>query len=167
MSVLSLGIEVTLKPVGMAPSGGFSGRLSRMGALALGTFVRSHKRLSAIIGLIALAIALVEAWSVAAPLRGQIAARSDVRHGHYKILSYGLPPSWLPEGARLLRERYGVELRPVAGCIVSKALVSYVDSYDEVSAAAVIRKLGRDVFKECEEDARRGFERRVANGSGG
>ena len=138
-----------------------------MGALALGTFVRSHKKLSAIIGLIALAIALVEAWSVAAPLRGQIAARSDERHGHYKILSYGLPPSWLPEYTRLLRERYGVGLRHIAGCIVSKALVSYVDSYDEVSAAAVVRKFGRDVFKECEEDARRGFERPVANGSGG
>jgi hypothetical protein len=77
----------------------------------LRTFVRSHKGLSAIIGLIALAVALVEAWSLAAPLRGQIAARSDVRQGHYKILSYGLPPSWLPEYARLLRERYGVELR--------------------------------------------------------
>jgi hypothetical protein len=132
----------------------------------LRTFVRSHKKLSAIIGLVALAAALVEAWSVAAPLRGRMAARSDVRHGHYKILSYGLPPSWLPEYARLLRERYGVELRPVAGCIVSDGLVSYVDSYDEVSAAAVIRKFGRDVFKECEGDARRSFEHRVAKGSG-
>jgi hypothetical protein len=117
------------------------------------TFIKRYKRLSAIISLIVLAVALPEGWSASAPLRGRMAARSDIQRGHYRILSYGLPPSWLPDYARLLKERYGVELHPVAGCIVSNGLVSYVDGYDEISAAAIIRKFGRDVFKECEEDA--------------
>jgi hypothetical protein len=119
-------------------------------------FIRKHKKLCAVISLIVLAVALSEGWSATVPLRGRMAARSDIRRGHYRILSYGLPPSWLPDYARLLKERYGVELRPVAGCIVSHGLISYVDSYDEISAAAIIRKFGRDVFKECEEDAQRG-----------
>jgi len=51
--------------------------------------VMNHKKLSAVIGFIALLVALVEAWSVAAPVRGRMAARFDVRHEHYKILAYG------------------------------------------------------------------------------
>lgn len=98
-------------------------------------------------------VAALGAWWLAAPVRGQVAARCDVWRGHYKVLTYGLPPSWHPKYARLLRERYGIELHTVAGCVVSTALVSYVDSYNAVSAAAVIHKFGHDVFRECEEEA--------------
>jgi len=119
------------------------------------TFLRNHQRLAAVVGLAAMLLAMVGAWSAAARVRGRMAARSDLRRGHCRILTYGLPPSWLPEYARLLKERYGVELHPVAGCIVSRTLASYVDSYDAVSAAAANRKFGHDVFKECTEDARK------------
>lgn len=80
-------------------------------------------------------LAMLGTWSATASVRGRMAARFDLRRGRYKILSYGLPPLWLPEYARLLKERYGVELHPVAGCIVSKTLFSYVDSYDDVVVA--------------------------------
>lgn len=73
------------------------------------------------------------------------------------MLTYGQPVNWLAEYARLLKERYGVEVHPVAGCIVSQALISYVDNYDAVSAAEVNRRFGRDVFKECAEDARKTY----------
>jgi len=126
-------------------------------------FVANHKKLAAIIAL----VAMLGAWWLAAPVRGHVAARFDIVRGHYRILTYGLPPSWRPEYARLLKERYGVELHPVAGCIVSPALVSYVDSYDDESAAAAIRKFGHDVFKECAEDARKSLERRVAGAPSG
>jgi hypothetical protein len=76
-----------------------------------------------------------------------MAARYDVGHGHYRILAYGLPPGWRSEYARLLKERYGIEMRTVALCIVSETLRSYVDSYDEVSAAAANHKFGHDVFQ--------------------
>lgn len=101
-------------------------------------------------------LAMLGTWSATASVRGRMAARFDLRRGRYKILSYGLPPLWLPEYARLLKERYGVELHPVAGCIVSKTLFSYVDSYDDVVVAEVNHNFGHDVFKECAEDARKG-----------
>jgi len=82
-------------------------------------------------------------------------ARYDISRGHHDVLGYGLPVAWRPEYARLLQERYGVKFRPVAGCIVSTGLVAYVDSYNRVSTAAVNRKLGHDVFKECSDEARR------------
>ncbi len=104
----------------------------------MSAFVKNHKRLTATIGFLALLVALIEAWSVAAPVRGRMAARTDLRRGRYKLLTYcGLPPSWLPEyGPDFERKRYGVELQPVAGCVVSTDLVSYVDSYDDVVAAS-------------------------------
>lgn len=121
-------------------------------------FVKRHKKLAAVVVFVMLLIALVEAWSVSAPLRGRMAARFDVRHGHYKVLAYGLPPPWRSEDARLLKEQYGIEMRTVALCIVSETLRSYADSYDEVSTAAANRKFGHDVFKECAEAARKSWE---------
>ena len=122
----------------------------------------SHRKRSAIIGSIALPLALVGAWSLAAPIRGRMAARYDVRHGHYKALAYGLPPIWNSEYVRLLKEKYGIEMHTIALCIVSETLRSYADSYDEVSAAAANRKFGRDVFKESAEEARKRWESRRA-----
>ena len=69
--------------------------------------------------------------------------------------AYGLPPGWRSEYARLLKEQYGIEMRTVALCIVSETLCSYVDSYDEISAAAANRKFGHDVFNECAKQPER------------
>jgi len=63
---------------------------------------------------------------------------------------------------QLLRQRYGIEYRAVAGCIVSRSLVDYVDGYDSVSAAAAKRRFGRDVFRECSADASMHWEHRAA-----
>jgi hypothetical protein len=88
-------------------------------------------------------------------LRGKAAAHLDIARGRYRVLIFGLRRSWEPEYARLLRDRYGVELKPVAGCIVSQGLIWYVDGYDKVSTAAVIRKYGHDIFEESERGARK------------
>lgn len=117
--------------------------------------MNNHKKLIASIGFVALLLAFLEVWSVAAPRRGQTAARFDLWRGHYRILTYGQPVPYFPEYARLLKERYGIEIHPVAGCIVSKDLISYVDGYDGIIAAATKHRFGRDVFKECADDARK------------
>ena len=121
-------------------------------------FFDRHKVLLAILGL---GTALVT-WWLAAPVRGSLSAHIDVARGHYRLLTYGLPVSWLPEYADLLRERYGVEVHAVAGCVLSPTLMSYVDNYDRVSTAAANRKFGHDVFKECADDAQKNLEQRKA-----
>jgi hypothetical protein len=120
-----------------------------MSSRAIKVFVKNHRIFISILVL----IGMLGAWWLAAPLRGQIAAHLDVWRGHYRVLGYGLPTSSRPEYARLLRERYGIEFRPVAGCVVSEALISYVRGYNEVSTAAANREFGHDVFKECAETA--------------
>jgi len=125
-------------------------------------FVRNHKTGISVIGLIFLVVGLLEAWGFTAPARGHLSARFDLSRGHYRVLAYGLPSPWRPEYARLLRERYGIEIRTVALCIVSRTLVSYADGYNEVSAAAANRKFGHDVFKECAEAASQSWEHQRA-----
>jgi hypothetical protein len=104
--------------------------------------------------LIVLAIvALFPAWSSSAPIRGRWLAQFDVAQGHYRILRYGLPARGSAEYELLLRERYGIESRRVAFCIVSQQLVAYAGSYNAVSTAAIERKFGRDVLKENWDEA--------------
>src|SRR5262249_44501048 len=117
-------------------------------------FMRHHRKLTAVI-LVAGFLMAWATWELSASIRGQVVARIDIARGKYRVLGFGLPPSWQPEYARLLRERYGIEYRPVAGCIVSESLVSYVHGYTLVSMAAANRKFGHDVFEESAEDASR------------
>src|SRR5947209_2579126 len=81
-------------------------------------------------------------WLVSAPLRGRWAARSDLAHGHYRVLGYGLPPAGVYEYKDLLQRRYAVEYRQVAFCTVRLSTRSYVDAYDAVSGAAIQAKFG-------------------------
>ena len=118
--------------------------------------VREHKKLAVVI---AVAVLLV-AWWLPASVCGSLVAHFDVARGHYEVQSYGLPASWRPEYARLLRERYGIEHHTVAGCVVTESLVSYVSAYNSVVRAAAKRKFGHDVFPECAADAK-GMQRAV------
>jgi hypothetical protein len=122
------------------------------------SLVRKHRMLTASIAAVGGLILGSMILSVTASARGELVARYDISRGHYEVQGYGLPMPWRPEYARLLQERYGIKLRTVAPCIVSTALVAYVDSYNRVSAEAVNRKFGHDVFKECSEEARDSWE---------
>jgi hypothetical protein len=94
-------------------------------------------------------------WQASARIRGQIVARLDLERGHYIVLALGLPAAWRSNAAQLLRERYGIEMRVVAGCVVTEPLLAYVDGYNEVSTKAANQKFGHDVFQESMAEAAR------------
>ncbi len=115
-------------------------------------YVRKHKVLTAGSAFVALLL-VMWAWSLTAPVRGKVDATIDVREGHYRVLGYGLADRSRSEYARCLRERYNIEYRTVAGCIVSESLISHVRAYHSVVAEAANRKFGHNVFQECAEQA--------------
>lgn len=115
----------------------------------MGTFIRRHRWLSASLMLVAGSIG----WLVSGGIRGQLVAHFDVARGHYEILTFGLAAPWRSEFARILRDRYGIEQRVVAGCMVTPSLVAYTEGYNQVSMTAANLKFGRDVFKESADDA--------------
>ena len=80
-------------------------------------------------------------------------AQHDIARGHYRVLAYGLVAGGSSEYKALLHNRYGIEVRVVAGCIVSSALVSYANAYNRESVAAAKKHYGYDVFKECSDEA--------------
>lgn len=112
------------------------------------------KKAAWVLGILGLVVCADLSREYTAPMRGRLAAHFDVWRGHYVVLAYGLPSPWRPQYAQLLRDRYGIEVRTVAFCIVSKTLRSYADSYDAVSEAAANQKFEHDVFKESAEVAR-------------
>jgi hypothetical protein len=95
------------------------------------------------------------AWDSSASLRGTLAAGFDLARGHIALLAYGLPPGYRDEYTHLLKERYGIERRQIALCLVSKSLTDYADSYNRMSVAAAKATFHRDVFTETAQDAQR------------
>jgi len=84
-----------------------------------------------------------------AHLRGTLAARWDISHGRYRILTYGLASLDRGEYARTVRDRYGVEIRTIAGCRVDDSLVDYARGYDVAMKAALQQHYKRDVLAEA------------------
>jgi hypothetical protein len=100
-------------------------------------------------------VAAIVLWFVAAYPRGAVAAYLEHTRGHREVKTFGYPPPERREYARLLRERYGVEVNVVAGCVVTEELVQYVKGYNAVSKWLLKEEFGRDIFAECWEEARR------------
>ena len=94
-----------------------------------------------------------------------MAAYFDQSLGDSTLVVYGLPPPWAQEYYQLLSHRYGIRVRRVADCLVSQSLLAYANSYDKISSTTAIRRYGRDIFKECADEAKRDWERQVAEGS--
>ena len=106
-----------------------------------------------LIAIVVLPLLGSEIWSRTAAFRGRHAAERDLARGRYVVLGYGLPPRGVAEYKQILREKYGVEYRQVALCIVSRSLVAYADSYDKISGDAIRQKFGNDILKHSWDEA--------------
>ncbi len=63
---------------------------------------------------------------------GRKEAAADLRRGRLTILTYGLPAPWSLALMEVLHRDHGIELRAVAGCVVTKEQMRYVEEYNEV-----------------------------------
>ncbi len=116
---------------------------------------KSHLRMLATIAIVGGLVLLVWIWDATAAVRGTLEARFDLARGHYAILAYGLPPGGRDEYTRLLKERYGIERRQIALCIVDSSTMAYADSYNHISVPAAQSRFGQDVFENSWQDAQR------------
>jgi hypothetical protein len=122
-------------------------------------FVRNLVTVVAAVALVALLLVWANSgWRPLPSFRGQLTARIDVARGQYKILTFGLPSADRPQYATLLRQRYGVEMKVVAGCVVTPSLLDYVAAYNNVSGNAIKHKFGHDVFQEIHDEVKKSWE---------
>src|SRR5262249_27032297 len=112
---------------------------------------KRHRLLAAVVGIVV--IVIIVTWWFSAYLRGMAVALADQSRGHYEVQTFGYPPPWLGEYRRLVRERYGVDVKPVAGCVVTQDLDSYVAGYNSVSESRIRSRFGKDIFAECAQEA--------------
>ncbi len=76
-------------------------------------------------------------------------AEADFAAGRYRMLVYGLRGPISEQDRRLAKE--GVEVKPIAGCIVSDGILEGARVYNEVMREKLKAKLGRDVFNDKDE----------------
>ena len=101
---------------------------------------------------------LILGWCFLAYPRGVIVAWVDYTRGHYEVQTFGYPAPWAWEFRRLIQERYGVEVKAVAGCVVSPQLVWYVHGYNSVSCSRLRKKFGKDILAECVKEAQAAWQ---------
>jgi hypothetical protein len=96
---------------------------------------------------------------------GAADAKQDLKAGRLTVLTFGLQASWSREYRDILQRVYGIELRAVAGCVVSESLVQYVNAYNEVMDPAIAARHGKDLFERVVQQARAAHERRADAGA--
>lgn len=72
-------------------------------------------------------------------------AERDLREGKLSLETFGFG-AWLI--TQPLRERYQVEARLVAGCMVDEAILGHARGYNLVAAAEIRKRVGHDILKE-------------------
>lgn len=86
---------------------------------------------------------------------GDADARADLAAGKLAIETAGLPAPWRTTYARLLRERHGIELRSVAGCMIGEETLQHMKSYNSLMEAEISRRFGADLLEKTANEARR------------
>jgi len=71
------------------------------------------------------------------------------------IVVNGRNADLLARTAAELRERYGVTVTAIAGCVVSDGILGAEEGYNSTMKPLLNRKFGHDIFKEAEEVSRK------------
>lgn len=91
--------------------------------------------------------------SKAAAERGQREAKADLAAGKLAVESYGLMASYNIVYRQLLKERYGIEVRMVAGCVVDESITGHAQGYNGIMNAEIKKRFGEDVFEKTSKEA--------------
>ena len=103
-------------------------------------------------------------YSRRAYVAGHTSAQRDIQRGILAVESAGLMAEWSGEYVRLLKQRYGVDDRGVAGCVVDDEIIGHMRGYNEVSNAEITRRFGTDIFERTAKDARALYKKKYPHG---
>ena len=92
---------------------------------------------------------------------GRRDAERDLREGKLIFEMYGgPPPPWNGDWVKMLREKYHIELKEVAGCVVDYRIVGHALGYNELSGAEIDRRFGTDFIRTSRAEVQKQFEER-------
>jgi len=73
-------------------------------------------------------------------------ARAALARGRLVYLDYGLAVPWSAESREIAQQRFGIDTRVIAGCVITKSLEKFVADYNSVMEAAISTRFGSDAF---------------------
>lgn len=92
--------------------------------------------------------------------QGRADAQKDISHG---VLAYefaGLPAPTDDELIRLMKERYNIEMRRVAGDEVLIDRISHMIGYNEIALPEIQRRFGKDILQKVADEAKANYEKK-------
>lgn len=89
-------------------------------------------------------------WS--ASMTGETDARKEIGKGVMALEVYGFGAG-APTAYEDYLIRRGVEVRPVAGCVVDNQIIGHAKGFNRVMKRGIREKLGGDVFDKAEQAA--------------
>lgn len=96
--------------------------------------------------------------SASAYKKGHDEAERDLKAGRLALEIFGLPAPYFGEYTKLLLERYHIEIRQVAGCVIDAQVSGHAKGYNEVAMKEIERRYGKDIFETTRQEASKRFE---------
>lgn len=100
--------------------------------------------------------------SISSARRGRLAAQQDLSRGVLAIRTYGMFSPSDDVLTRLLKQKLGVELVAVAGCLVDNRIVAETRAYNEVMVAEITRKHGPNALERVRMEAEEQYVRELS-----
>jgi hypothetical protein len=91
--------------------------------------------------------------------RGRSDAQRDISRGVLVYEFAGLPAPTDDELTRVLRERYSIELRRVAGDEIRIDAISHMVGYNEISLPEIERRFGKGILQKAADEAKANYEK--------
>ncbi|MCB1225129.1 MAG: hypothetical protein KDK99_04895 [Verrucomicrobiales bacterium] len=98
-------------------------------------------------------------FSEAAYAKGKSDAQAELKKGHLALESFGYPASWSDLYQEMLKERYDIEDRRVAGCVIDGHILGHANGFNEVMEAEIHRRYGKDVFEKVSAEAQETYKK--------
>ncbi len=94
-----------------------------------------------------------KAEEAAAAIEGHAAALKELAAGRLALETYGLPSRSRGAYIDILKEKYGIQLRMTAGCIVNSTITGHARGFNETMMAEITKRFGPDALAQAEKEA--------------
>jgi hypothetical protein len=89
---------------------------------------------------------------------GKAQAQEDIANGILAIEHAGFPMRYDGEYVRLLKHRYGFELRRVAYCVVHEEVEEHMRGYNKIAHAEIGHRFGEGCLSKTMQEAEASYE---------
>jgi hypothetical protein len=91
---------------------------------------------------------------------GKADAQRELAQGVLAYETFGLPQPDFSEFRQVLLERYKIEVRAIAGCLIDSKILGHSSGFNQIMEAEIVRRYGKDVWDRAEAEAQQLFQQK-------